>query len=230
LFAELGGGVIVKHCTGRRWASGWKPGFELVSRRRREGDRSGVARRRASSRIARVFDGARGAVRGVPLESFAGPAGTKFELDSTAGTKGKKRVTLTCDKSAGCRATVARRFRRRSSCRSASATRTASFRAASPTSRSANAPAICRRRLDTALAKIGDAPGLILDMRANNGGGTDHERCSGGSSPKARVRAVRRAREGAHFTGPLVVIVGRRHALDGRDDLGHVQGRRAART
>jgi carboxyl-terminal processing protease len=62
-------------------------------------------------------------------------------------------------------------------------------------------------QLDTILAAIGDVPGLVLDMRANGGGGCDHEAVFGrfleaGKAWKQYVGAGARP-----YTGPMVVIV-----------------------
>ncbi len=62
-------------------------------------------------------------------------------------------------------------------------------------------------QLDQMLAAIGDVKGLVLDMRANGGGGCDHEAVFGRFlATGARWRQYTGA--GAHpFTGPMVVIV-----------------------
>jgi len=63
-------------------------------------------------------------------------------------------------------------------------------------------------QLDQMLGEIGDVPGLVLDLRANVGGGTDHEAVMGRflapneKWPPKYVGAGKRS-----FTGPVVVIV-----------------------
>jgi hypothetical protein len=63
-------------------------------------------------------------------------------------------------------------------------------------------------QIDTMLGEIGDAPGLVLDMRANVGGETDHEAVFGRflapdeKWPPKYVGAGKRS-----YTGPMVVIV-----------------------
>jgi C-terminal processing protease CtpA/Prc len=62
-------------------------------------------------------------------------------------------------------------------------------------------------QLDEMLSQIGDAPGLILDMRANGGGGCNHEAVFGrfvATGKKWRQYAGAGPRP---FTGPMVVIV-----------------------
>ena len=68
-------------------------------------------------------------------------------------------------------------------------------------------PATLPEQLDTMLADIATAPGLILDMRANGGGGCDHAAVFGRFVPAGQPwRQYPSA--GAHpFAGPMVVIV-----------------------
>ena len=62
-------------------------------------------------------------------------------------------------------------------------------------------------QLDTMLEALGDVRGLILDMRANGGGGCDHEAVFGrfiGAGAKWRQHSGAGKKS---FTGPMVVIV-----------------------
>ncbi len=62
-------------------------------------------------------------------------------------------------------------------------------------------------QLDQMLGEIGDAPGLILDCRANGGGGCDHEAVFGRFIPKGdRWRQYQSAGPNP-YAGPMVVIV-----------------------
>lgn len=62
-------------------------------------------------------------------------------------------------------------------------------------------------QLDTMLSAIGDVPGLILDMRANGGGGCDHAAVFGRFIPEGQTWRYYQS-SGAHrFGGPTVVIV-----------------------
>jgi carboxyl-terminal processing protease len=61
--------------------------------------------------------------------------------------------------------------------------------------------------MDKALAGLGDVPGIVLDMRANNGGGTDHEAVFGRFLAPGQVWRQYKGVGSAHFTGPMVVIV-----------------------
>lgn len=66
-------------------------------------------------------------------------------------------------------------------------------------------------QLDTILEAIGDVPGLILDMRANGGGGCDHEAVFGrflAEGVKWEGKGASYVGQGKRpFTGPMVVIV-----------------------
>jgi C-terminal processing protease CtpA/Prc len=57
------------------------------------------------------------------------------------------------------------------------------------------------------LATIGDAPGLILDMRANGGGGCDHEAVFGRFVPAGKYWGRYQSKGERPFIGPMVVIV-----------------------
>jgi C-terminal processing protease CtpA/Prc len=62
-------------------------------------------------------------------------------------------------------------------------------------------------QLDQMLAEVGDAPGLILDARANSGGGCDHQAVFGRFVPSGQFWRSYESK-GAHpFAGPMVVIV-----------------------
>jgi len=65
-------------------------------------------------------------------------------------------------------------------------------------------------QLDRALAKVGDAPGLILDFRGNSGGGFDHEDFFGRFIPKGKSLSFNKTYQStgdAPYGGPIVVIV-----------------------
>jgi hypothetical protein len=63
------------------------------------------------------------------------------------------------------------------------------------------------RQIDTMLAAIGDVPGLIVDMRANGGGGCDHEAVFGRFVPAGTTWRQYRSQGERPFAGPVVVIV-----------------------
>lgn len=65
-------------------------------------------------------------------------------------------------------------------------------------------------RMDQVLAALGDAPGLILDFRANGGGGFDHEAFLGRFVPAGKQLAFTNTYPSAGpnpYGGPIVVIV-----------------------
>ena len=61
--------------------------------------------------------------------------------------------------------------------------------------------------LDEALAALGDVPGLILDLRANNGGATDHADVFGRFLAPGSTWNQYKSTGKANYAGPLVVIV-----------------------
>lgn len=61
-------------------------------------------------------------------------------------------------------------------------------------------------QLDKMLQEIGDAPGLILDLRANGGGGCDHEAVMGRFLATGKTWANATSQGPKPFTGPMVVI------------------------
>jgi C-terminal processing protease CtpA/Prc len=63
------------------------------------------------------------------------------------------------------------------------------------------------QQLDEMLKDLGDVPGLILDMRANGGGGCDHEAVFGRFLAKGQTWKQYTGSNGVRFTGPMVVIV-----------------------
>jgi C-terminal processing protease CtpA/Prc len=65
-------------------------------------------------------------------------------------------------------------------------------------------------RMDAVLEKLGDAPGMILDFRANGGGGFDHDGLLGRFVPKGSSLDFAKHIESAGprpYTGPVLVVV-----------------------
>ena len=62
-------------------------------------------------------------------------------------------------------------------------------------------------QLDTMLAAVGDAPGIILDTRANGGGGCDHAAVFGRFVPEGKPWRQYASAGAKPFAGPMVVIV-----------------------
>ena len=65
-------------------------------------------------------------------------------------------------------------------------------------------------QVDGILAGVGDAPGLVLDFRANGGGAFDHEAFLGRFVPKGKTMSFTNPYPSAGenpFTGPVLVIV-----------------------
>jgi hypothetical protein len=62
-------------------------------------------------------------------------------------------------------------------------------------------------QLDTALGAIGEVPGIILDTRANGGGGCDHAAVFGRFVPEGKTWRQYSSAGAKPFGGPMVVIV-----------------------
>ncbi|MHC4166203.1 MAG: S41 family peptidase [Planctomycetota bacterium] len=68
-------------------------------------------------------------------------------------------------------------------------------------------PGILPRQLDAMLESIGPVPGLILDCRANGGGGCDHSAVFGRFVPAGQTWRQYPSAGDRPFAGPMVVIV-----------------------
>ena len=68
-------------------------------------------------------------------------------------------------------------------------------------------PGDLEKQLDAMLAEIGQAPGLILDLRANGGGGCDHAAVFGRFLPKAEIYDRYEGSGPNPYAGPMVVII-----------------------
>lgn len=62
-------------------------------------------------------------------------------------------------------------------------------------------------QLDTALDAIGDVPGLVLDTRANGGGGCDHDAVFARFLPAGKAFGPYKGAGKRPYAGPMVVIV-----------------------
>ncbi len=206
VLCEADGKVWVKQARGSAQASAVEAGFQLLKV-------DGVGAAEWLARTGRDLSDRYGfstdhAVRYAACHwGLSGPEGTTFELEFDRGRKGKKSVHLTCSKAGGDARYIGPVFpgddwkplgRRDAWARLASG-----FGYVYLGECAGGLP----EELDEALAAIGDVPGLILDLRANNGGGTDHAAVFGRFlAPGTQWRQYASAGK-AHFAGPLVVIV-----------------------
>lgn len=204
--AEENGVVLVKSAFGPALASGVEAGFDVISIDGVKAVEWVTARAaKLSERIG--FSTAHAARYAACHWSLAGAEGTKFEFVFDRGAKGKKSTTLICTKQGGLPRYVGSPFppknaqslgRRDSYC-----TLESGFAYIALGECNADLPL----ELDTALGAIGSAPGLILDMRANNGGATDHDEVFGRFLLDGQHFEQYVGRGKCHFPGPLVVIV-----------------------
>jgi len=137
----------------------------------------------------------------------AGPEGTKLELLVADPAGARRKVTLLADKKAGDARYVGPLFPspklQRLGRRDAYGLLESGYGYIYLGECATDLPA----ELDQALAKLADAPGLILDVRANNGGGTDHEAVFGRFLAAGAKWRQYSGQGKANFVGPMVVIV-----------------------
>lgn len=70
-----------------------------------------------------------------------------------------------------------------------------------------NTPGDLPQQLDSILEDIGDAPGMILDMRGNSGGGCDHREVFGRFLKKGEFWGSYEGMGTRPFAGPMIVIL-----------------------
>jgi len=68
-------------------------------------------------------------------------------------------------------------------------------------------PSNLPEQLDAMLVQMGAAPGLVLDLRGNGGGGCDHAAVMGRFVPKGEFWGEYESAGSMPFTGPMVVII-----------------------
>jgi hypothetical protein len=203
---EVGKKVYVKQAFGPAAAAGVEAGFEVLSidgkkaldwladKTREISDEHGFSTQ-AAARYAACHWG------------LLATDGTNFEFELDRGSKGKKRATLACAKSGGDARYVGPLFANKDL--KPLGKRDAYGKLASGMAYIylGECAGDLPDELDTALAALSDAPGLILDLRANNGGGTDHADVFGRFLAPGATWAQYKSSGKANYAGPMVVIV-----------------------
>lgn len=205
-FAEAKGVILVKQSFGPALASGVEAGFALVSVDGVKAPDWLEAKARALVDTS-GFSTAHAARYAACHWGLAGPEGTKFELVFDRGEKARKSVSLVCAKAGGAPRYVGSPFPPQGleslGRRDAYGKLDGGWGYIQLGECAEGLPG----ELDLALGSLGDVPGLILDLRANNGGGTDHDEVFGRFLGPDQRFAQYTGRGRAHYTGPLVVIV-----------------------
>lgn len=203
---ESGGKVFVKQAITSAAASGIEAGFEVV---KIDGQKpldwlDATAKRLADTR---GFSSEHARRYAACHWGLSGDDATTFELELERGKKGRKKVSLTCGKSGGDARYVGPVFPGKDwkplGKRDMYATLPSGFGYVYLGECAGGLP----EELDEALAAIGDAPGIVLDLRANNGGGTDHAAVFGRFVAKGASWRQYTSSGPAPFAGPMVVIV-----------------------
>lgn len=198
--------VLVKQAFGPAAASGIESGYEVVSVDGRKALEWLDAKTKALA-AERCFSSAHAARYAACHWGLAGEDGKTIEFEFDRGKKGRKKLTLTHDKSGGEARYVGPIF-------PPTNLKQIGRRDAYTTLASGYAYVYLgevaddlESELDIAMAEIGRAPGLILDARANNGGGADHAAVFGRFLAPGTKWNQYTAAGKASFAGPMVVIV-----------------------
>lgn len=203
---EADGKVLVKQAFGPASASGVESGMVVVTI---DGKKALEWLDATTKSLAdeRCFSSAHAARYAACHWGLAGDDGTTLALELDRGKGGKKKLTLTHGKSGGDARYVGPVF-------PLPQLKSIGRRDAYGMLESGYAYVYLGEvaddlagELDTMLAEIGDAPGLILDCRANNGGGTDHAAVFGRFLAAGTKWKQYEASGKASFAGPMVVIV-----------------------
>jgi C-terminal processing protease CtpA/Prc len=203
---EAGKKVLVKQSFGPALAAGVQAGHEVLTidgtkaldwitaKARELADETGFSTD-AAARYAACHWG----LMSEDGKSFA------FELDR--GEKGKKQVKLACDKSGGDARYVGPLFPPKTLERLGRRDAYGKLQSGIGYIYLNDCAGGLPDELDTALQALKDVPGIILDLRANNGGGTDHEAVFGRFlAPGSKWRQYQSAGK-TPFAGPMVVLV-----------------------
>lgn len=206
LLCEAGGKVFVKQAITSAAASGVEAGFELVEI---DGEAPRAWLDATAKRLAdtRGFSSEHARRYAACHWGLSGDEAKTFELVFERGRKGRKKVSLTCGKSGGDARYVGPVFPgkewKRLGKRDLYTTLPSGFGYVYLGECASGLP----EELDEALAALGDAPGLVLDLRANNGGSTDHAAVFGRFLASGATWRQYTSSGPAPFAGPLVVIV-----------------------
>lgn len=203
---EAGGKVFVKQAITSAAASGVEAGFELVEI---DGEAPRAWLDATAKRLAdtRGFSSEHARRYAACHWGLSGDEAKTFELVFERGKKGRKKVSLTCGKSGGDARYVGPVFPgkewKRLGKRDLYTTLPSGFGYVYLGECASGLP----EELDEALAALGDVPGLVLDLRANNGGSTDHAAVFGRFLASGATWRQYTSSGPAPFAGPLVVIV-----------------------
>lgn len=205
-FGLAGAKVLVKNAWGAAEASGVKPGMEVVA----VDDvpaRKWLDRRIAELRDTIGFSTTQHAEHYACHWGLAGAAGSTMKLELRSPDGKSKKATLTRTEGGFVARGPAfppadlKEIGRQSYGRTKRGNAYIHLR---------DVPQDLPAQLDTMLAAVGDAPGLVLDFRSNGGGSVDHDAVVGRFVPKDKPLAFNRTFQSAGdrpYTGPVVAIV-----------------------
>ncbi len=201
-----GGALLVADCYGPAADAGIVAG-SVVKKIDGKAVQAWLAARADQLSVDDPFSTRHAALYSAAHEGLAGAVGTRFEIECATPSGDSLKRTLTCARGGGNGVPNgpvfppkgATALERQSCGKTAKGFGWIHLR---------NVPDELPAQLDSLLETLGDVKGLVLDLRANGGGGTDHDAVFSRFLRAGENFAGRTAAEaGRHYTGPLVVIV-----------------------
>lgn len=201
-----GKSVLIKDCYGPAASAGFKSGWEVktidgVPALKWLNDRADVLADTdgCSTRNAELYNACHLGLADVP--------GTSWSVEAKSGQRGTKKTTLTCAGGGGNGVPIGPIFAPKE-LTSVERQSYGKLDGGLGYVHLRNVPQNLCEQMDEILRGLGTVGGIVLDLRANGGGGVDHDAFfSRFIGAKESFGGVRGLETGEHFTGPVVVII-----------------------